>query len=91
MSAAYTPGPWAVHCRLDEKEGTLVFHAPQDSDHRHVCDCSFGSSIGAEENAANARLIAAAPEMLAALHNACSAYPDWEFVTSAIAKAEGRK
>lgn len=37
-----------------------------------------------------ARLIAAAPDLLEALKSATTSSPDWELITSAIAKAEGR-
>ena len=68
MNAKHTPGPWH-HGRL--AVGTeLVSHPDawrpdvRDSSKRVVCKCS-----SREESAANACLIAAAPELLAALEN----------------------
>lgn len=56
---AHTPGPWRVSC------GGTAVDLPNGSQIRQVR--TNGSSL------ANARLIAAAPEMLAALHAICDA------------------
>lgn len=68
----HTPGPWTVCTFEVEQEGALYagrWHIDQDGDKGRpdiaVVSCTNGA--GAEQNAANARLIAAAPEMLEAL------------------------
>lgn len=89
MSAAHAPGPWEVG-------GT-------------VRPCVFIGSlrvftgvVNDEESRANARLIAAAPDMLAALRRAALALAfaaesskamqdDYEAVSAAIAKATGQE
>lgn len=54
MPAAHTPGPWSVgsHRSIQSPAGTI---------------CETYSHMGIEEADANERLIAAAPELLAAL------------------------
>lgn len=54
--SAHTPGPWVV---TDDSEHGCCFEfaVEADSDGKHICDA----------NGADARLIAAAPELLAAL------------------------
>lgn len=59
--SGHTPGPW----RFDAEYGRV------EADGRRVCDMpSAGLSLYPEEYEANARLIAAAPEMLEALREA---------------------
>ena len=82
-----TPGPWAI-----EQRYTAYAIEP------NVAWMGASSSHTAGENLANARLIAAAPEMLAALKLAekfgeesamRSIDPDaWDAINSAINKAE---
>jgi len=79
MGTNHTPGPW--HHKDDE-----VFSFRNSL----VCDCG-----GFSDSKANARLIAAAPELLEALKLLCqhsdSWKPDvWNNARSAIAKAEGK-
>lgn len=83
----HTPGPWRIGPK--HKDGTFAIHAGKAS----VVHCTpFGSSNGHAE--ANARLIAAAPELL----EACKAIFDYydeddlmvgdiEKLRAAIAKA----
>jgi hypothetical protein len=89
---AHTPVPWTV------KNGTVFTDdALSDPVARTVASPSFGyGQTRHDEAMANARLIAAAPEMLEALrfvqeHGAV--YPEGEAgqrIRAAIAKAEGR-
>ena len=85
MSAQHTPGPWVVKVTAGE---TFI----RSSDGANV------SRVGAATNMrANARLIAAAPDLLAALKAVCShgtrepqqISSDWDAARAAIARAEG--
>ena len=102
----HTPGPWMV----DPKFLSEV----QTSDDKTVCSAWHQHADGAtitvtgilacslEESAANARLIAAAPDLLIALvwamgkinppNSVCTdeAHARYNFAVAAIAKAEGR-
>lgn len=58
----HTPGPWRTF------NGTDVF--PDDGDRegeRQIADCAMSHAMPIDEEQANARLIAAAPELLEAL------------------------
>jgi hypothetical protein len=70
MSNKFTPGPWHV----DGHHTTAVIAEVEPNLHyNHVCTCDYGyTNPGAhlELNQANARLIAAAPEMYELLKNA---------------------
>lgn len=57
---AFTPGPWEVRHFPDGHAFVYAAHIRSEFD-AFVCNCS------GEKQAANARLIAAAPDMLAAL------------------------
>lgn len=63
MSAKHTPGPWVV----EETEDTFFILQGEDSDQIATVDKAF--------DAGNARLIAAAPELLEALKYALAAIP----------------
>lgn len=85
MSAAHTPGPW------------FVLQNPMGSDCITAEDCTICSMPDwdddyANEEAANARLIAAAPDLLEALqglmHKDCGE-PAFFAARAAIAKATG--
>jgi hypothetical protein len=91
----YTPGPWDL--------------VPNGRDSKRLTDCRYGEQrksigivyAGNDEEEANARLIAAAPEMLEALKRAewalldlcqragVADYPAVEAIRAAVAKAEG--
>jgi type VI protein secretion system component VasF len=79
----HTPGPWTL---IDDYGRFDV-----DSARHNVCSVSNHDP----RHEANARLIAAAPELLAALKELCSApnkkRPErvWEEARAAIVKAEG--
>jgi hypothetical protein len=92
----HTPGPWTVEEYGDDETPALVIH--RDSESRVCFMATPGSHGDPAMIEANAHLIAAAPDMLAALksvagatiddlHDGCS--PLWEEVEAAIAKAEG--
>lgn len=86
MSAQHTPGPWAL------TEKAVVASASTPIAHR-VKWWSIGQ-LEIEENA-NARLIAAAPDLLAALQGvvrvADRATDEFDAARAAIAKATGQK
>ena len=97
--ASHTPGPWVLS---DEWEGILV-HAPQSC--KFVCEVTETnpvytnpeSGISNAEALANARLIAAAPDLLFALENLLAVkngeggtvFDSDEIARAAIAKAKG--
>ena len=95
----HTPGPWRVGYSDDSGTGEDGFYCVTASDTECVVRSgeSFGLGYGIE-NAADARLIAAAPDMLAALIDIQSAGRDelndsaseaWQVVAAAISKATG--
>ena len=75
MSAAHTPGPWAVNAAFPNK-----VNGP---DGRHVATVGFGMSGKARANAA---LIAEAPAMLEALRDTTDELDAW--LQAAIAQGE---
>ena len=93
-SGKHTPGPWRVHPEDGAIHRWVIAHESGLS----VGECSPGSqSVSPEEADANARPIAAAPDLLAALIEcrrmilSGTAHPD-EYVSvldAAIARAEG--
>ena len=86
----YTPGPWTVGTIMDGLlTGTVVVQGKNGNTVN-----SFGTGSD-PECAANAHLIAAAPEMYEALRNLENdnrIIPDhaWKMVKNAINKAEGK-
>lgn len=90
----HTPGPWAAHTVAD---GAYTVYLPEDG--MVVCSRNPYESKAAEFEA-NARLIAAAPELLAALELARAILVEVEhyradghsvaIIDAAIAKAEGK-
>ena len=63
--AGHTPGPWRLSAA-----GIVRADEPHSGRHQAVADILFCSDIPAVEREANARLIAAAPELLEALEKA---------------------
>lgn len=65
ISHKHTPGPWKTqpHISLDRLE-------IRDADGRRIAECAMDFPMSAKTHDANAHLIAAAPEMLAALEAA---------------------
>ena len=66
LVAKYTPGPWCVNGH--SPIGGILVSTANGVD---ICICDGPNGSGKAE--ANARLIAAAPDMLAALESACDA------------------
>lgn len=98
--STHTPGPWKIHPYINNFGGRNETKDVGPSG-RAVCEVfgAFEAPFGAESEA-NARLIAAAPEMLEALRTLVAAIsynqnPDTllresEFAREVIAKAEGK-
>lgn len=100
MTTKHTPGPWEIQQLETNRNGydwpTFAVRSPQN-----VCLAVVGDvdRHHAEQHPANARLIAAAPDLLAALIELRDSYPWsanrtvggelWSQVNAAIAKAEG--
>lgn len=84
----HTPGPWAVSFGTD-----VYLHGERFEHNRHIADCDMDMDLGKDEREANARLVAAAPELLEALKYVRrflrETDHDVEYVDAAIAKAEG--
>ncbi len=100
--SAHTPGPWEVGTRLDKLDFPIV--NPKNAEQYNWL-IAFAVP-GYPESAANARLIAAAPDLLAALkdtvelarkaitqHGTDAEYADvrLEKALTAIARAEGKQ
>jgi hypothetical protein len=100
MSAKHTPGPW--HRRIGR-----VGNGTPASQHEQVCN-SDGVAVvmlehdGQPDGDANARLIAAAPDLLEACKDALSSFSaahahrrngncECDVIRAAIAKAEGSR
>jgi hypothetical protein len=92
-----TPGPWRVVDNTDLNDALWI-----EVDHPEVGNVSLAQVINGCDEAdelgsmeANAQLISAAPDMLAALHTILNHHagslntPAYEAAMSAIAKAEG--
>ena len=95
MNAKHTPGPW-----MKSTHGGISKYSIWSSSGQHIADTNTTKSIGFERCAANASLIAAAPDLLEALED-CVAVMDRELAglkviqpelsaaRAAIAKATG--
>ena len=72
MTEQHTPGPWEVA----DDTPDIIKHEPDGITHIASCDvaCFSPGFIPIEEMDANARLIAAAPELLAALEHLTHRY-----------------
>ena len=68
MSAQHTPGPWKFGKELGARNGEWLVSFDAGSKGRGIAIAETRTGPGSEE--ANARLIAAAPELLAALERA---------------------
>lgn len=85
----HTPGPWKVFYTTN---GQTIIGIGEAAGAEGITDPQFGLWRSGKEREANARLIAAAPDMLAALKAILAHKPDnadaiWEQVEEAIAKA----
>ena len=90
----HTPGPWCVEHLPDD--GPSI-HTDEAGIARRIAGVDMGGwrKTSRKEAEANARLIAAAPELLEALRDLLSLHPGTENkwtqqAQAAIAKAEGR-
>ena len=87
MTTQHTPGPWRT---IEQVGGRTVLVMTN----RHTPDTSIASVIG-DDKEPNARLIAAAPDLLAALrqirdqYTALDEFDVRRIANEAIAKAEG--
>ena len=97
MANVHTPGPWtASHAYVAMHGGWQDFKIA-GPDGKSVCSCSSNSKRSPPEIYANASLVAAAPDMLAALQGFQAAWDSDRLLTSdeaaairaAIAKALG--
>lgn len=97
MSAGHTPGPWVI-----EPGHSVVFIRTADGSNIATTNCCHYWQEFTEQALANARLIAAAPEMLEALEEAVGCLSEYENemlapgvrildgARAAIAKARGQ-
>lgn len=96
METKHTPGPWVAHKTIDAHDG-LPECWQIDAEHDAVCTTQFCYAPSTE---ANARLIAASPDLLAscmwleayaavqvARHPHATDTPQWQALLDAIAKA----
>lgn len=67
----HTPGPWYYR-----PEEPLVEAQNEEGFNLTIADCSRSFVLSDEEAKANARLIAASPDLLSACHEACRAAAD---------------
>jgi len=93
--SAHTPGPWAVEEGYDGSRTVAFMRSPNRT--VNVAATQDARPKGHEATTANARLIAAAPELLAACRAALDDDDDQplqgetrRLLERAIAKAEGR-
>ena len=68
QTAKHTPGPWKQNGNTVWEDGT------KDRGHIAVCRLRVGTHVPEFQNEANARLIAAAPDLLAVLEKVLAAY-----------------
>ena len=88
---SHTPGPWIINPRQVDSSPYQIL----DKDDHEIAATIYGPTGGIEEAKANARLIAAAPELLAILkrlreQNYQIKTADVEDVDRALSHAEGR-
>lgn len=91
MSAKHTPGPWG-HGNSDKPVSLMAVCFGDGAGGGTIVRFPTTGEISFNETMANARLIAAAPELLAALIRMTRANPqgaDMDAARSAIAKATG--
>lgn len=97
QTASHTPGPWAVPDIDGVWDDTIPIHALDGSVVGTAWPLTYRCGDDDPETQANARLIAAAPELLEALRNLLST-PEvedladeevWQKAVAAVAKATG--
>lgn len=103
MTTKHTPGPWRT---MDRPENAIWIQGqPDENGYREICTLPNYQLLKREQTEANARLIAAAPELLEALR-ACDLFLTahgqgwinasnegrnaWKMARAAIAKAQGK-
>jgi hypothetical protein len=72
QTATHTPGPWDIDARGQGRPIIMAHHSPHGP--MAVCEMRYKPTL--EEAEANARLIAAAPDLLAALRDAAQAFDE---------------
>lgn len=92
MSANHTPGPWKSPSKMINADGLYIADRTGNWD---ICTINYDHAPSLDEAAANATLIAAAPDMFEALQNAVYAEAvgdkiDWPEILDAIARATGK-
>ncbi len=101
-TAQHTPGPWKHN--VGTAPECYSWRITGNHDHESVCCCNGNVKLPGDRKAANARLIAAAPELLEALkrimsyaHTGAHAsdidtneQPEFVNARAAISKAEGK-
>ncbi len=89
----WTPGPWELADKYNCTDVRAV-------DGPYVADCNASAAIDWRTKEANARLIAAAPELYEALENlrklydtdeGCRSMPEYQAAIAALAKARGEQ
>ena len=78
MSTKHTPGPWTMHPRFDDGAEVRAIAPVAWCSVATTVGSSGNQSIDAAEARANARLIAAAPDLLRALEEAIRDHDDFE-------------
>lgn len=90
MENKHTPGPWYAESGHEQQNGQLYWQVTDGND--AIMQNQFCWCHGSQE--ANARIIAAAPDLLEALDRAVAEFDsntDWRMVArAAIAKARGQ-
>jgi hypothetical protein len=73
----HTPGPW--QSKSDYEPMTIIGNVdgPDDGEYHYTPICEVEPTLFPDENAANARLIAAAPELLKVLEDICEWIINW--------------
>ena len=94
----HTPGPWVINSLYAKVSDVLTVHAP-NTNNAQICSlAAMRGHMDESEQTSNARLIAAAPELLDVAKAIAAEwqrspnipYPQRETLRAAIAKAEGR-
>lgn len=94
MTTQHTPGPWigagpSFGDQLPRYTTEIITeYEDEDGEVRSICELPFAHHD--DENEANARLIAAAPELLVALQAFIDGGYDREIAIAAITKATGK-
>ena len=93
----HTPGPWLIEAQNSHTGAIATVHNTTDVWVEIWSENWIVTGMGPEEQSANARLIAAAPDLLEALQRAVdllARYPKhdeaWRQARAAIAKATGK-